>query len=519
MRWLTLNLLPWQRRALLAIVVLLCFGALVFIGSRNYLLFHSLVELFSIVVGCAVFTVVWNARRLIKDDYLLFVGIGFLFVAAVDLIHTLSYRGMNIVTESTDPATQLWIQARFLEAGTFCLAAFFVSRRIHAGILFGSYGLVVALGFITVFWWPVFPHCYIDGQGLTMFKRVSELVIIGLFGLGAALISRRRDEFDRPVLRLILASIGVAIVAELCFILYFSPTGYVNMAGHFLKLVSVAMIYQVFVVTGLRQPLNMLFRDLKKSEIDLRRKHDWLEAKVAVRTVELNQSVIALEQRTAQLRKLAADLIQAEQRERRRLSQLLHDHLQQVLVAARIHLGIASDRVDDEITKSTLAKVDEMLNDAISESRSLSSELSPRILFDAGLGAALTWLGSQMEEKHALKVDVEIEPGIQPGDDNISMMLFHSARELLFNVVKHAKAPNARVTLAHYRDSTLRLTIEDSGRGFDPKAIKESTGLVSIRERMSYLGGSMEIHASPGNGTRVDLFSPLQLPTAPHELR
>jgi signal transduction histidine kinase len=135
-------------------------------------------------------------------------------------------------------------------------------------------------------------------------------------------------------------------------------------------------------------------------------------------------------------------------------------------------------------------------------------------LYEEGLGEALAWLGKQMEAKQGLKVDVRIEDGAPRCDGNVSLMLYHSARELIFNIVKHAGVDRARVALAREGANGLRLSIEDDGAGYDPGAVRESTGLFSIRERMTYLGGSMEVRAALGRGTRVDLVVPLQLPAS-----
>lgn len=491
--------------------LLAVFAVLLVIGHHNYLLFHSVVELFSIAVGCAIFIVAWNTRRLVDNDYLLFIGIGFLFVSGLDLIHTLSYRGMNLITNSADPATQLWIQKQYMLAATLAAAPLFLTRRVRASVTFAIYGGLSTLGLIAIFYWRVFPNCFIDGQGLTPFKRASELVIVGLLGLAMVLTWNRREKFDRTVLRLINTAIVMAILTELSFMFYTTPTGPVNMAGHFLQVISFGLIYEAFVVTGLRRPLGVLFSNLKQSELELRRKHEWLEARIAERTAELNRSIAELEQRTAQLRTLAAQLIQAEQAERRRLSQVLHDHLQQMLVAARIHLGVVKGKVREE-GRDALATVEELINESINESRSLSVELSPRVLYDSGLPTALVWLGQQMEQKHGLKVEVEVDDTVLPPDENISIMIFHSARELLFNIVKHAGVPEARLTLGREPEGWLRLGVEDRGIGYDPKSVRENFGLVSIRERMTYMGGTMEVQAAPGQGVRVYLHSPMALP-------
>src|SRR5690606_18132098 len=138
-----------------------------------------------------------------------------------------------------------------------------------------------------------------------------------------------------------------------------------------------------------------------------------------------------------QLRRLASELTNAEQRERRRLAQALHDHLQQIWVAAKMQVGMLSHRPGDDTTGESLERLDNLLKRSIDASRSLTVELSPPILYDAGLAPALHWLSRNMLETHHLQVSVEADEEADPESDNAKAFLFQAVRELLFNVVKH----------------------------------------------------------------------------------
>jgi signal transduction histidine kinase len=144
---------------------------------------------------------------------------------------------------------------------------------------------------------------------------------------------------------------------------------------------------------------------------------------------------------------LASELTRAEQRERRRLAQILHDHLQQLLVAARLKLSIVRSELRDEARQGPeqLEQIDHTLDEAITVSRSLTAELSPRILYDAGLPAALEWLAADMEKKHGLAVKVYADPAANPAEETLREFLFQAVREGLFNVVKHAQIGHAIV--------------------------------------------------------------------------
>lgn len=253
--------------------------------------------------------------------------------------------------------------------------------------------------------------------------------------------------------------------------------------------------------------------DAKRVEAALKSWNEELEARVAERTA-------VAEQRASQLRMLAAELTQAEQRERRRLAKILHDHLQQLLVAARMRLSVLHRHAPNEKVATTLQQIHELLDQCLVESRSLTVELSPPVLYEAGLTAGLQWLARQMEEKHHLQVEVDSESTAEPTCEAKRVFLFQAIRELLLNIVKHAQTDRARVELRPLDHDWLRLVVTDSGRGFDPARLedrRESSGfgLFSIRERLEVLGGRMNLDTAPGQGTRTVIEVPRASATPP----
>ena len=236
------------------------------------------------------------------------------------------------------------------------------------------------------------------------------------------------------------------------------------------------------------------------------------EAEIRTLNAELEARVV---DRTRQLRALALELTKTEQRERKRLATLLHDHLQQLLVGAKFTVGAMRGRIKDPDLRQTNESVGDLLTEAIAASRSLTFELSPPVLHEAGLAPALEWLGRQMGEKHGLLVKVEADEAASPQAEEVRAFLFDAARELLFNIVKHAGVHRAKVALSRTEAGEARLTVEDHGAGFDPEQLEAGTstrggfGLFSIRERLTLLGGRMEITSTPGRGSRFTLTSPL----------
>jgi len=249
----------------------------------------------------------------------------------------------------------------------------------------------------------------------------------------------------------------------------------------------------------------------KQAEQQLKALNESLEERVAERTAVATR-------RAVQLRALASELTLTELRERRRLAEILHDHLQQLLYAARLNLGSLRHRLPEGDLAETVERIDALLDQALTESRTLTVELSPPVLYASGLKGALEWLARHMEQTCGLVVEFEADPRAEPDSEDVRILLFQSVRELLFNVVKHAGARRARVAMAKSSDSRLRLVIADEGNGFDAEKLKTDGaaaagfGLFSIGERLELLGGSMEVESAPGQGTRVTIHAPCRRP-------
>lgn len=625
--------------------LLLVMGLLYFTSLHSFLLFHSLVELFSILVFFGIFVIAWNARHIIKSHFLLFLGIAYLFVGVIDLEHTLAYKGMEILPHyaGANHATQLWIAARYSQSLALLAAPFFLQRRIRPRPVLALFALCSIL-LLWVIHTGHFPVCYVEGSGLTSFKKISEYIISLILVASFAVLRRQRHLLNPNVYRLVAASIFCTIASELAFTTYVSVFGQSNLLGHFFKFIAAYLIYVALIETGLKAPYSLLFHELKtneeilsareaefrsifelsavgmaelspsagkfirvnqklceitgytaeeltgmeaielthpadrrrdraafveymqgktpnfsiekryvrkdgkviwirvtaslihaedgrplrsigiieditarrrdrellrESEKQQKRRKEELEREVSRRTAELAETV-------DQLRTLALQLSETENRERRRLAEILHDDLQQLLAAANMHLDKLKSYIDTK-QHGRIPVIRDILAQAIKISRSMSHELSPAVLYRGNLNAIFDWLASHKLEHHDLSVTVTMPVNLQIESDPLRVFLFRAVQELLFNVVKHAGTAEAAISVELQKNDTLLVTVADEGRGFDPETLFGSAagktgsgfGLFSIRERLHLLGGSLTVTSSPGHGSRFTIRLPL----------
>lgn len=221
------------------------------------------------------------------------------------------------------------------------------------------------------------------------------------------------------------------------------------------------------------------------------------------------------------LRSLASELTLAEQRERRKIAVDLHDHIAHLLVMCKLKLSALGQRAanSDPPDAEVLDQIKQALDEAIGYTRSLIFRLSPPVLYELGLEAAVEWLAGQYKARRDLIVEVRDDKQPKPLGEDVRAVLFQSIRELLFNVVKHAHASRAIVSLAR-AESSIRVSVQDTGAGFDPQTLAPDPrrpgglGLFNIRERIDLLGGTVEVASVVGRGTRITLTAPL-MATAP----
>ncbi|MBI4559681.1 MAG: response regulator [Candidatus Hydrogenedentes bacterium] len=238
------------------------------------------------------------------------------------------------------------------------------------------------------------------------------------------------------------------------------------------------------------------------------------EQRLAERTAKVQELV-------NELRALATQLTQAEQRERSRVAGTLHDHVQQFLVSAQMQLATFRRHPAPERLQTIVQDVESTLKQAFDATRSLAIELNPPLLQTAGLAAGLKWLAKQLAEKNQFEVEVRVDSRAEPNKDEERFLLFACARELLLNAIKHAGVSEAQLSLLRTDEDRVKVVVEDKGKGFDLEQFRNrksnqlTFGLFSIQQRLVHLGGNMEIESMPGKGTRVTLTAPLAGVAAP----
>lgn len=214
------------------------------------------------------------------------------------------------------------------------------------------------------------------------------------------------------------------------------------------------------------------------------------------------------------LRSLTSRISSAEERERRRIAVYLHDNIGHILALCQFRIEAIQEKASRWKLRSNLEEVRQTVLEAIGETRSLTTQLCPPVLYELGLSPAIEWLAEHMSSRYGLRIGVRHNGGPEIADHDLRGFLFQSVRELLFNVVKHAEAGSAIVEIRTTEKEVIIAVIDD-GRGFDTGRIESVSeesggfGLFNIRERTDHIGGSVSVHASPGSGSRVEITVPL----------
>ena len=219
--------------------------------------------------------------------------------------------------------------------------------------------------------------------------------------------------------------------------------------------------------------------------------------------------------RTSQLRSMAFALSVAEERERRAVASDLHDDLGQTLALIKVKLNLLVKHMSGTALEAGMREIIELIDSADERVRSLVFQLSPPVLHELGLLAALAWLADEMRRVYGLTVDLHMEGGPEVADPVVRTIVFRAVRELLINVVRHAKVSVSQVEVRD-RDGSVHITVSDGGGGFDVETQLTNTthtgrfGLMSVRERLEFVGGRLDVRSIPNDGTEATVTVPLR---------
>ncbi|MDA8216406.1 MAG: PAS domain S-box protein, partial [Dehalococcoidales bacterium] len=264
--------------------------------QSNYLLFHALAEGFAILVAALIYVFATRTHAHARNDFLLFLGNAYAFVAVLDFLHVLTYQGMGVFPQyDANTPTQLWIAGRYLNAFSLLMAPVFLWRRLPRARVLALYTVVTAALAGSIMWLGIFPACFVPGQGLTPFKVASEYIVSGILIAAIVHLLRQRGRIDPAGQRLLVSAMLLTIGAEVSFTLYTDVYGMMNFIGHIFKVAAYYLVYLAIVRRGLEAPY-----------AEITRLNDNLEQRVDERTTALLAANKGLEAEVAERR--AAEL-------------------------------------------------------------------------------------------------------------------------------------------------------------------------------------------------------------------
>ncbi len=438
---------------------------------HSYLLFHSLAEIFSVVIACGVFMTAWSFRDYPESRVFVYLGIAYLFMAIIDLFHTLSYSGTGVFPGNVDFATRLWIAARYVQALGLLLFGLTLGGRpvlpyppVFAGFAILTVGLL-----LSVLVWDVFPVCFVPGRGLTPFKRISEYALSAVFAVTLVLVGRGGGSLDRRVRRLLAGSIALTILSELAFTLYSSPEGAFNLIGHLFKIAAFYLAYRALIAEQLHRRIETIHqleetrRSLLASEAALREANASKDKFFSIIAHDMRNPLAGLQTVSEVLATRYEELSEAE---RKRCGALLH-----------------------EGSRQAMSLMESLLQWARSQTGRLVSR-PRRFYLDSALEEELT-LAEQAARRKSISFSLSVPRGVKVLAD--PEMVSTVVRNLLSNSVKFTRH-GGKVTLqALPNGESVEVSVSDTGMGMSREELGK---LFRIDAHLSNRGTDEE----PGNG-------------------
>ena len=488
-----------------AAIFLLACGALWLTSAHSYLLFHSVVEMTSIAIAAAVFMISWSSRGYPEAQPFVLLGTGYLFVAMLDLLHTLAYRGMTVLPAGQDSATELWVAARGLQAAVtlwFVLQAG-ARRSAPSHVAFLVVGATAALAALAIFSWNVFPLCFVEGQGVTLFKKLAEYVISAILLASIGLLAWRGGSISTQERWLLAAAFSLNAASELVFTLYVSASGYQNLIGHLLKLGSFVLAYQALFSTKIRSRL-ALIEELRRS--------------------------------TARLEKSEAELQSANLSKDKFLSIVAHDlrnpisgilSLSELLAARTEQIDKARIREMAGFIRDGAQKSAELLECILLWARAQAGKLEVRTseVPLAELCDGIVSLLRPVARAKGVGLETRVREDARAwADEN---MVATVMRNLLSNAIKFTSAGGEAKVESVPEGDWETITVTDTGRGMSSEEVGKlfridtqyscpgtngeqgaGMGLILCGELVGLNGGRIDVRSEPGKGSSFSVSLP-----------
>lgn len=253
--------------------ILFLVAVMILIFYYNYVFYHSIAILFSIIIGFCLFVIAWTSKKYVFFDFnfLTFIGTAYFFISLLDLFHLLTIDGMNVFHSTPMFSKQLWISSRMIESISFLIPIVFMRhvKKMHYKLTFVLYAIVTALILSLIFFTNLIPPCFTAENTPTTFKLMSEYLIAAIFVLDFILFGKKKSEFTPRVYRFIQIAILLSLVVELNFTLFYSNYLLSDFIGHMLKIFSYFCMYKAIIITCISEPYEIVFKDLKVKEIEL----------------------------------------------------------------------------------------------------------------------------------------------------------------------------------------------------------------------------------------------------------
>lgn len=469
-----------QNKVINPLIAVIFLAGLYLSSTYHFLLFHTLAEVFSIVIAYSIFLIAWNSRDFTENSYLPILGVVYFFVGSIDLIHTLGYYGMGIFKGyNANFPTQLWIAARYLESISLIVVFIFKVKVKHIASVFIIY-IVVFVTLVVLIFWGLFPECYIEGTGLTPFKKISEYIISIFLFVSIVIIIRGKQDMNKIVRKWLILSLVLTIGSELMFTYYISVYGISNLFGHYLKIVSFYFIYKALIETSLKMPYSGLFYKLHES--NLRIENSEKELKIALKEKEML------------------------------LKEVYHRSKNNMTVISSL-LNLKSEELSDpnlvNILKDASNRIVSMalIQEKLYKSGDLQSISFPEYIKELSDRIGESYKNSSTD----VKLIIDIEPTMIQTDIAVSMGLI--INELLSNAYKYAfiDRPNGEINICYktIKSGEMELSIIDNGVGlpvdFDIKATT-TLGLQLVNMTVfDQLKGTLEMKRDNGTGYYIRL--------------